>query len=354
MIHVTCREPNSGRWLELELSQNERRMGEHLLAYCSDFSCRIEGLDGLDATALLERLETGILAGAATAFQQLGIAPARLQLNKLRGRLTAEDMQVLAHAASTAVLALFGQSNPDASSLGWFFETTVADVRADEPHSDDTPAKPHFAPVGKHVPGSLCIPRLGRFQFKRADTPEEMEQVHRLNYRTFVKEIQQHADTGEGRLVDKFHEWNTYFLAILDDRVIGMLSVHDRAPFSVESRLPDPAIIRQPGMRPLEVRLLAIEHDERHGPVLVGLTYVMNYFARENGYTHYLISAVVEQIPLYKHLGFREIGPARGKPGAMFAPMMAPLEQVDANMQRTMVLWEKRAAREVAAAESKS
>jgi hypothetical protein len=34
----------------------------------------------------------------------------------------------------------------------------------------------------------------------------------------------------------------------------------------------------------------------------------------------------------------------------MFAPMMATLEDVDDNMKRTMVLWEKRAAREAAAA----
>jgi hypothetical protein len=204
------------------------------------------------------------------------------------------------------------------------------------------------------APGSQFIPRLGRFTFKQAGTPEEIEQVHRLNYRTFVKEIQQHADTGEGRLVDKFHEWNTYFLSLLDDRVIGMISVHDHAPFSVESRLDDASVIRKPGMRPLEVRLLAIEQQERHGPVLVGLTYVMNYFAREHGYTHYLISALTEQISLYKHLGFTPLGPPKGKPGAMFAPMIATLEQVDEHMRRTMVLWERRAAREAAAAEKKS
>ena len=354
MINVMCREQITGDWLELELSQNEGSMGDHVLAYSSGFSCRIEGVGGPDATGLLERLESVILAGAAIAFRRLGIPPARLQLSKLRGRLASDDMAVLAHASSTAVLALLGQSNPDVSPSGWSCETTAADIQANAAHSEPARAKPQKEPAKSGVPGSQSIPRLGRFQFKQAETPEEMEQVHRLNYRTFVKEIQQHADTGDGRLIDKFHDRNTYFLAILDDCVIGMLSVHDRAPFSVESRLSDPAVIRQPGMRALEVRLLAIEHAERHGPVLVGLTYVMNYFARENGYTHYLISAVVEQIPLYKHLGFRELGPAQGKPGAMFAPMIASLEQVDANMQRTMVLWEKRAAREMAAARSKS
>ena len=203
------------------------------------------------------------------------------------------------------------------------------------------------------IPGSQLIPRLGQFCFKRAETPAEMEQVHELNYRTFVKEIQQHADNGQGRLVDKFHEWNTYFLALLNGQVIGMLSVHDRAPFSVEARMPDRSLIQQPGMRPLEVRLLAIEKEERHGPVLVGLVYMMNGFARENGYTHYLISAVTEQLALYRHLGFEPLGPAVGKLGATFVPMIASLEQVHAHMQSTMLLLERRAAREFAAAEKR-
>src|SRR5262249_29741031 len=146
--------------------------------------------------------------------------------------------------------------------------------------------------------------------------------------------------------IDKFHDLNTYFLALDGDHLVGMLSVHDRAPFSVEARLADPSVVRRPGMRPLEVRLLAIEPAERRGPVLVGLTYAMNCHVRQRQYTHLLISAVTDQIPLYWHLGFESMGPASGKPGAQFVPMIATREQVDAAMRRTMVLWERRAARQ--------
>jgi hypothetical protein len=204
-------------------------------------------------------------------------------------------------------------------------------------------------PDTRQLPGEQVIPCLGRFRFKIAETDVELEQVHRLNYRTFVQEIPQHGDNGTGRLVDKFHDWNTYFLALDGERLIGMLSVHDRAPFSVESRLSDPSVVHRPGMRPLEVRLLAIEPAERHGPVLVGLTYAMNCHARREGYTHFLISAVTSQIPLYGHLGFEALGPACGRPGAQFVPMIATLEAVTAAMQRTMVLWERRAEREAKA-----
>ncbi len=216
--------------------------------YGPDFACQIEGVGGLAATYQFDNWEAAILAGATAAFARLRIAPSRLQISMLRGRLTAEDMPALTHAASAAVMALFDKSSSEPSLPGWSCETRT-DVRADAPHSAAASTPPHLVPLEKSRPGNQFIPKLGRFSFKRADTPEEIEQVHQLNYRTFVKEIQQHADSGTGRLVDKFHEWNTYFLAILDDQVIGMLSVHDRAPFSLESRLDDPAVIRQPGMR---------------------------------------------------------------------------------------------------------
>src|SRR5690242_10073321 len=101
----------------------------------------------------------------------------------------------------------------------------------------------------------------GSLTFKQADSGWAFEQIHRLNYRTFVEEIGQYAPDGSGVLVDRFHDKNKYFIAVQDGRVVGMLAVHDQPPFSVESRLPDPAILRSLGGRLLEVRLLALETD---------------------------------------------------------------------------------------------
>jgi len=96
--------------------------------------------------------------------------------------------------------------------------------------------------------------RVGCYVFKRAETNQEFEQIHCLNYRTFVAEIPQHQDTGNGKLIDKFHNKNAYFISVRDDgRVIGMVSAHDQPPFSVAERLSDPEIIMKPGTRPMEV-----------------------------------------------------------------------------------------------------
>jgi aspartate aminotransferase-like enzyme len=188
--------------------------------------------------------------------------------------------------------------------------------------------------------------RIGRYRFKLADTDEDFEQIHQLNYRTFVQEIPQHRDNGQGRLVDKFHDRNIYFMALVGERLVGMISVHDQPPFSIESRLADPSIIKQPNMRPLEVRLLAIEPGERHTTVLAGLIYAMNAFAQANGFTHYLISGVTDQVELYKHIGFNPLGPPVGEAGAAFVPMMTTLEWVEIQMKRPKTLFERRLARE--------
>ena len=40
----------------------------------------------------------------------------------------------------------------------------------------------------------------------------EFEQIHRLNYETFVEDIPQHRPNEARRLVDRFHDQNTYFI----------------------------------------------------------------------------------------------------------------------------------------------
>src|SRR5689334_14643924 len=94
-------------------------------------------------------------------------------------------------------------------------------------------------------------------EFKPAETDDEMEQIHRLNHRIFAEEVGQHARTVDGRLVDKFHGRNRYFIASHRGELVGMISAHGGPEFSIASRLNDPGILKS--LRaPLEIRLLAI------------------------------------------------------------------------------------------------
>jgi aspartate aminotransferase-like enzyme len=184
----------------------------------------------------------------------------------------------------------------------------------------------------------LCV---GPYVFKRAETSQEFEQIHCLNYRVFVSEIPQHEDPGTGRLIDKFHEKNAYFIVLRDGRLIAMVSAHDRPPFSIASRLSDPSILEQPGTRPLEVRLLAIEPAERNNTIFVGLLWLLYEYVRCNRYTHWYISGLQDRLPLYRRLGFEPIGPAAVSGGAAFVPMVGVLDQMAVKLEKIHRQWRR-------------
>src|SRR5271154_941224 len=103
-----------------------------------------------------------------------------------------------------------------------------------------------------------------RYRFKAAETPDEFEQIFRLNHAVFAGELDQHPAQPGDRLVDKFHDRNQYVIALAGDQVIGMISTHDKPPLSVAAKLADPALLDAFG-RLLEVRLLAVEPAHRNG-----------------------------------------------------------------------------------------
>ncbi len=186
--------------------------------------------------------------------------------------------------------------------------------------------------------------QVGGFVFKRADSEDEFEQIHALNYRTFVGEIGQYSDAGGGRLIDKFHHKNIYFIAMSGRQVVGMVSVHGQPPFSIADRLSDPTILQQPDIRPMEVRLLAIDQDRRNSIVLAGLVYVLYLHARDSGITHLFISGVQERLSIYEQLGFKPIGPPISVGKAVFVPMMCDVADIKGKKQRLFELWFRRLA----------
>jgi len=166
-------------------------------------------------------------------------------------------------------------------------------------------------------------------QFKVATEEWEFEQVHELNYRTFVEEIPQHQASSTPRLVDKFHAENTYLVCLRGDQVIGMVATRGRRPFSLDQKLPDLDSYLPAGRRACEIRLLSVEKEFRNGQVFRGLTALIWQFGTEHGYDLGLISGTTRQQKLYRHLGFVPFGPQVGKGEAMFQPMYVTLEKFE-------------------------
>jgi aspartate aminotransferase-like enzyme len=179
----------------------------------------------------------------------------------------------------------------------------------------------------------------GCYEFKAASTEAEIEQIHRLNHETFVDEVGQCRATPDGRLIDKFHDKNTYFVAKRGDEVVGMVAVHDRPPFSIADRLADPEALARLGDRPLEVRLLIVRRDVRRGMVLPGLILAIRDHARLRESTHLLISGLRQRVPLYEKLGYRAMGPAVPCGSAEFVPMSLDFRRPPAASLRMLERW---------------
>lgn len=166
-----------------------------------------------------------------------------------------------------------------------------------------------------------------RLVFKVADTPEEFEAIHALNYRTFVEEIPQHAPNGERRLVDKFHAENTYLIALAGSQLAGMIALRARRPFSLHAKLTDLDDHLSPDRRWVEVRLLAVEREWRGSDVFAGLMRLLKREVTARGHDAAVVSATTRQRKLYEHLGFEPFGPLVGREGAWYQPMQVTLER---------------------------
>jgi len=162
-------------------------------------------------------------------------------------------------------------------------------------------------------------------RFKIASEASELEQIHRLNYATFVEEIPQHPGDPAGLLVDKFHGQNSYVIALDGDRLVGMVALRAARPFSLDAKLAN-LDSHLPACRSLcEVRLLSVARERRKGPVFRGLMRLLVEHGRRQGHDLAVISGTLRQLKLYRHLGFTPFGPEVGAPEARFQPMYLTL-----------------------------
>ncbi|MBK9714592.1 MAG: GNAT family N-acetyltransferase [Kouleothrix sp.] len=167
---------------------------------------------------------------------------------------------------------------------------------------------------------------FGSLKFKFATEDWEFEQIHHLNYTTFVEEIPQHGANPDRALVDKFHRENTYIIALDHDRLVGMIAVRGARPFSLDTKLENLDSYLPAGRRLCELRLLAVEKKYRNGWVFWGMGKLLTEHCLQRGYDLALISGTTRQQRLYRHLGFLPFGPLVGPAGAEFQPMYLSLE----------------------------
>ncbi|MGG3729843.1 aminotransferase class V-fold PLP-dependent enzyme [Bacillus wiedmannii] len=158
--------------------------------------------------------------------------------------------------------------------------------------------------------------------YKVADQAWEFESIHKLNYKTFVEEIPQHEETKERVRIDRFHEENTYLICLHDDKLVGMVTLRGKRPFSLDNKIPNlDYYLQEHGENVYEIRLLSVEREYRNGRALLGLIRFLHRYLLLNGYELALISATTRELPLYEQMGFKSFHTLVGTEEAAFQPM---------------------------------
>jgi len=164
--------------------------------------------------------------------------------------------------------------------------------------------------------------------YKIASEPWEFELIHRLNYRTFVEEIPQHASNPEQRLVDRFHDENTYFICLKGRILAGMLAMRAERPFSLDEKVADLDKYLPAGVSACEIRLLALEAEFRNSRIFADLFKFAAGEGVRRGYTLAVASGTVRQRQLYSTMGFIPFAQPVGTEQARYQPMYLTLQLV--------------------------
>ncbi|OCS82942.1 GNAT family N-acyltransferase [Caryophanon tenue] len=167
------------------------------------------------------------------------------------------------------------------------------------------------------------------YHCKIATTAQEFEEIARLNYETFVEEIPQHPPNHERKLVDKFHEDNTYIVIYKQATLIGMLAFRDKRPFSIDGKIGEVETYLPEHLctKMCEVRLLAIRAQYRRGRVFLRLAQALYAYVLGQGYSACVISGITTQKGLYRQIGFEQFAERVGTAGAMYIPMVLTNER---------------------------
>ena len=180
------------------------------------------------------------------------------------------------------------------------------------------------------------MPQQSQLVLKRATEPWEFEQLHLLNYATFVEEIPQHGPNAERRLVDSMLDRSDCFICLDGQKLVGMVTVCGKRPFSLDRKLPDLDSYLPPGRRPCEVRLMSVEKTHRTGRIFVKLMEQVLLYCDENGYDMLVASTTDRQWSMLRQGGGIEFGPLLGTPEARFRGMYLLREHVPSDLRSAL------------------
>ena len=166
----------------------------------------------------------------------------------------------------------------------------------------------------------------------------EFEQMFKLNYLTFVDEIPQHNQNDSRKLIDKFHDKNTYIIVLNGKELVGMMSINTHRPFSLDHKLENLDQYLPAFSNGFEIRLLAVKNEHRGTIVFMNMFKKLKEIVEEKKFDIGLISGITSQIKLYEKIGFVPFGPLVGQAPALFQPMYITYDRYIRGLEKMNLL----------------
>jgi predicted N-acetyltransferase YhbS len=155
---------------------------------------------------------------------------------------------------------------------------------------------------------------------KMADQTE-FDKIHQLNHEIFADEIPQHEKKQDGKLVDAFHEKNTYIVALEGDELVGMVCYNAVRPFSLDKKMTNLDSYLPPHNKLVEIRLFAVKKNRRKEGIALGMLKTLIPSLIGLGYDLGVISASLKELELYNNIGAVPFGELVGTKEVPYQPL---------------------------------
>jgi predicted N-acetyltransferase YhbS len=160
---------------------------------------------------------------------------------------------------------------------------------------------------------------------KRA-TQQDFDQIHLFNHSIFAEEIPQHEQQADNRLVDHFHEQNSYILATISEEIVGMVCYNAVRPFSLDKKLENLDAYLPNHNSLVEVRLFSVKKELRKSGIGISMLKVLIPDLIGKGYDLGVISGTPREMQLYLSIGAVTFGPVVGTEEVPYQPMYFSLD----------------------------
>ena len=132
---------------------------------------------------------------------------------------------------------------------------------------------------------------------------QEFDKIYELNHEIFAEEIPHHEKQPDGRLIDSFHNKNTYIIALDGDELIGMICYNPVRPFSLDKKMDNLDNYLPAHTKLVELRLFSVKKNRRKQGVALAMLKVLIPSLVKQGYDLGVISASLKELELYNAIG---------------------------------------------------